>query len=105
MSERGDPDELASEWEEKQERIRRDKLFAHPDCRDPEHPGCSQCKEPERSCEDGCNGCDECTDYEGEGYECSCTERLRPECDGVGCAAQRANERRAEKERLMGGVL
>lgn len=38
----------------------------------------------------GCNGCDECTDY-----ECSCTDYLRPECDGVGCAAERANEKGA----------
>lgn len=66
MSERDDPDELADEWEAKQERRRHDELMDHPDCRDPEHPGCSRCREPERSCEDGCNGCDECTDYEEE---------------------------------------
>lgn len=87
MSERDCPDERFVLWEEHKERIRRDRLSAHPDCRDPAHPGCSQCAEPARNCENGCNGCEECTDY-----ECSCTDSLRPECDGGGCAAERANE-------------
>lgn len=87
MIEPDDRDALQDEWEFKQERIRSERMIAHPDCRDPAHPGCSQCRERERTCEDGCNGCEECTDY-----ECSCTDRLRPECDGVGCAAERANE-------------
>lgn len=100
MSDPDDIDALQDAWDEKQERIRSLQMMAHPDCRDPEHTGCSQCREPERTCEQGCNGCDECTDY-----ECSCTDSLRPECDGVGCAAERANERRTEKERLMGGIL
>ena len=47
MSERDCPDEMAVLWEERQERIKRDRLWAHPDCRDPAHPGCSQCREPE----------------------------------------------------------
>lgn len=60
MSERDCPNEMAVEWEAKQERIRRAKLTAHPDCRDPAHPGCSQCRD--RGCENGCNGCEECID-------------------------------------------
>lgn len=43
MSERDDPDEMAVLWQEREDRRRRDKLFAHPDCRDPAHPGCAQC--------------------------------------------------------------
>lgn len=44
MSEPDCPDERAVEWAERETRLRRDRLFAHPDCRDPAHPGCSLCE-------------------------------------------------------------
>jgi len=44
MSERDCPDEMAVLWAEKGERIARNKLLAHSDCRDPAHPGCSECR-------------------------------------------------------------
>lgn len=45
MSERDCPDEKAVLWAEREERLKRERLGAHPDCRDPAHPGCSQCRE------------------------------------------------------------
>ena len=45
MSERDCPDDMAVEWEHKQERIRMTRMTAHPDCRDPAHPGCSKCRD------------------------------------------------------------
>lgn len=32
-------------WEDKQKRTQLLRLIANPDCRDPDHPGCSQCNE------------------------------------------------------------
>lgn len=43
MSERDCPDEMAVLWAEHKERIKRNRLGAHPDCSDPAHPGCSNC--------------------------------------------------------------
>ena len=79
MSERDCPDEMAVLWAEREERLRREKLSAHPDCRAPAHPGCSQCcpvdeDEPDLTCpECGGDGMDDdstpCPHCGGEGYE------------------------------------
>jgi hypothetical protein len=45
MSERDCPDEMSVLWEEREERRRRDRLFAHHDCRDTAHPGCTECRD------------------------------------------------------------
>lgn len=50
MSERDCPDEMAVLFAEREERRKRDRLWSHPDCRDPEHPGCSQCRQTCRQC-------------------------------------------------------
>ena len=46
-------------------------LSAHPDCRDPDHPGCESCWEdefpPDSACVDG--HCSECGELESE---CEC---------------------------------
>ena len=34
--------------EERQRRVWERKILAHPDCRDPDHPGCSSCDEEEQ---------------------------------------------------------
>jgi hypothetical protein len=38
---------------------------------------CSTAELGERTCEQGCNGCDDCTDYDDGDYVCPC-------CDGDG---------------------
>lgn len=45
-------------------------INAHPDCRDPDHPGCSQCEEGDdfEVEEEECNGCGEPVD------DCICDE-------------------------------
>ena len=47
MSEPHCPDERAVEWAYEQRRRAAAKLAAHPNCADPAHPGCSQCREDE----------------------------------------------------------
>jgi hypothetical protein len=50
MSEPDDLDAQQDAWEYQQEKIRATQMTAHPDCRDPEHPGCSQCRPLCRQC-------------------------------------------------------
>ena len=38
----GDPDEYRHN--DRHERLYRAQLYAHPDCRDPAHPGCDRCE-------------------------------------------------------------
>lgn len=33
--------------QDRHERRHRSALMAHPDCRDPDHPGCEHCEEPD----------------------------------------------------------
>ena len=37
-------DDIWDEMEAKADKQRRVRLWQHPDCRDPAHPGCSQCE-------------------------------------------------------------
>lgn len=52
MTDRDCTDEMADALAEREERRRHDELMDHPDCRDPEHPGCSRCRECEPTLED-----------------------------------------------------
>lgn len=52
MSDPHCPDERAVEWAHQQRRRVADKLAAHPNCADPAHPGCSQCRDDDSECDD-----------------------------------------------------
>jgi len=39
-----DRDDIWDEYEAKAEKARQRRMWAHPDCRDPDHPGCSFCE-------------------------------------------------------------
>jgi len=47
------PQEIDEEWgtreEDRAEQRYEGKLFRHPDCRDPGHPGCEDCREGEEA--------------------------------------------------------
>ena len=51
-------DEYEFRWKAEFARIRRAQLNSHPDCRDPEHPGCERC-------------CDSETDEQEEDDQCA----------------------------------
>lgn len=53
------------------ERRQRRDLMAHPDCRDPDHPGCDGCQTPPPAdMPEVCWGCDD-LDKVNDGYQCN----------------------------------
>lgn len=52
MSYQFDDDEMEEMFMQRRKiRLYKKKLFAHPDCRDPDHPGCEQCDDELWDCD------------------------------------------------------